>query len=239
MEIKKISQNIVGEFHKIKDSESQTSKKESNAISKFKDAFESNVNNEQKESIGYEVQKKSSELEAITSLASAGVAVAAAGAATATGVGAAVGGAVSAATGVGAAAGAAVVQAGIAAGAAATSAATGAAQAGIAAGASLISASAEKGISSFAEAIKKENEIQQSKSKIEEEKKAAIVNFVSSAIAAAASFGMGAAGSGAGAVAAAEGETSNDSKKLESESIESKKNSEIQLLKSRLRKLQA
>ena len=60
MEIKKISQSIVGEFQKIKDSESKTSKKESNPISKYADAFENKAKSEEKEAIGNEIQKTTS-----------------------------------------------------------------------------------------------------------------------------------------------------------------------------------
>jgi hypothetical protein len=51
MEIKKISQSILGEFQNLKDSESQTFKKESNAVSKYADAFENNVNSKEKKVI--------------------------------------------------------------------------------------------------------------------------------------------------------------------------------------------
>jgi hypothetical protein len=81
--------------------------------------------------------------------------------------------------------------------------------------------------------ISKQQEIEQTKLKIEKEKKAATVNFVTSTIVAAVSFGMGAAGTGAAAGSAADSsDTSDDSKKTKSES-------EVELFKSRIRKLLA
>jgi hypothetical protein len=214
MEIKKISQSIVGEFQKIKESESQTSKKESEAVTKSVDAFENAV----KDGI---------------SIATGGAAMAAGVVggvvATSTGVGAAVGSGVVAGAGTIASGGAVAAQAGMTTAAAATSALTLAAQTGIAAGTS----TAKETLESLKEA-KKAEEMEQTKSRIDIERKAAIVNLVGSSVAAAASFGMGAAGTAAGSAL----EAADDSKKSESE-IESKKQSDVDVFKARIRKLLA
>jgi hypothetical protein len=81
-------------------------------------------------------------------------------------------------------------------------------------------------------------EIKQTESKIEKEREAAIVNFVSSAVGAAASFGMGAGGAGASAGAAASaGEAPEQSKRVESEVKKSQ--SELELFRAKVHKLLA
>jgi hypothetical protein len=82
------------------------------------------------------------------------------------------------------------------------------------------------------------SEIEQTQSRIEEERKAAVVNLVGSSVGAAASFGMGAgAYASAGAASAKQEEASSDDSKIKSES--KKAQSELEIFQARIRKLLA
>lgn len=79
----------------------------------------------------------------------------------------------------------------------------------------------------------KHSEIEQTKSRIEEEKKAAYVQFVLSCAGAAAAFATGAGATGAGAAASDSSSVTDDSKKPESKAEIEKSDDEIFKLKMR------
>lgn len=82
------------------------------------------------------------------------------------------------------------------------------------------------------------SEIDQTQSRIEEERKAAVVNLVGSSVAAAASFGMGAgAYASAGGASAKQAEASSDDSKTKPES--KKAQGEVEIFQARIRKLLA
>lgn len=82
------------------------------------------------------------------------------------------------------------------------------------------------------------SEIDQTQSRIEEERKAAVVNLVGSSVAAAASFGMGAGGyASAGGASAKQAEASSDDSKTKPES--KKAQGEVEIFQARIRKLLA